>query len=135
MSLHSFAMVSSCSHVFGLKSDVKDNCSYFDEMTVVYPAGHNTIIHNPEQKTQKFLTGTERTEEITAMAIRFFQFVSAKLFQISFVDKFSPNKKFVAVAEKSDKGIITVFDLQSLKKKRPLSAAEFVSKARPFLSL
>ena len=54
---------------------------FYDEQTVVYPAGHNTIIHNLEQRTQKFLTGTEKSEEITAMCV-------------------SPNKKFVAVAEK-----------------------------------
>ena len=68
-------------HVFGLKGDVKDNFAYYDEQTVVYPAGHNMIIHNLEQRTQKFLTGTEKTDEITAMCV-------------------SPNKKFVAVAEK-----------------------------------
>ena len=69
-------------HVFGLKPDVRGNVWYLDEQTVLYPAGHNIVIFNTEQKTQKFIAGTEKTEGITAMAV-------------------SPNKKYVAVAERA----------------------------------
>lgn len=31
-------------HVFGMKGDVKDNIAYVDESTVLYPAGHNTVL-------------------------------------------------------------------------------------------
>jgi len=101
-------------HLFGVKGDVRDPICYVDEQTVLYPAGHNTVIFNLEQRIQRFLPGTEKTEEITAIAV-------------------SPNKKFVAVAEKSDKGVITVFDLHSLKRRRLLTASDSMSKE--FVSL
>eukprot|EP00286_Rhodomonas_abbreviata_P019738 CAMPEP_0181309260 /NCGR_PEP_ID=MMETSP1101-20121128/11919_1 /TAXON_ID=46948 /ORGANISM="Rhodomonas abbreviata, Strain Caron Lab Isolate" /LENGTH=1189 /DNA_ID=CAMNT_0023415733 /DNA_START=168 /DNA_END=3733 /DNA_ORIENTATION=- len=101
-------------HLFGVKGDVRDPICYIDEQTVLYPAGHNTCIFNLEQRIQRFLPGTEKTEEITAIAV-------------------SPNKKFVAVAEKSDKGIITVFDLHSLKRRRLLTTTD--SNSKEFVSL
>mmetsp|Transcript_155 Transcript_155/g.483 ORF Transcript_155/g.483 Transcript_155/m.483 type:complete len:1201 (-) Transcript_155:691-4293(-) len=101
-------------HTFGLKGDVKDNFAYLDEQTVIYGAGHNTVVHNLEQKSQRFLPGTEKTEEITAMAV-------------------SPSKKFVAVAERSERGVITVFDLHSLKRRRLLTTTE--TAAREFVCL
>lgn len=42
-------------HAFGLKADVKDNVHYLDEQTVLYPAGHNVVIFNIEQKTAVYL--------------------------------------------------------------------------------
>ena len=32
-------------HVFGMKGDVRANLHYLDEGSVLYPAGHNTIIY------------------------------------------------------------------------------------------
>eukprot|EP00741_Cyanophora_paradoxa_P020094 tig00021234_g19395.t1 len=96
-------------HAFGLKGDVKDNVCYLEEQSVIYPAGHNTIIYNIEQRAQKFIPGTEKTEGITAMCV-------------------SPNRKYVAIAEKSEKGLITVFDLHTLKRRKVLSTAECGSK-------
>ena len=96
-------------HVFGIKGDVRDPVAFLDEQTVLYPAGHNTVLYNLENRTQRFLPGTEKTEEITAIAV-------------------SPNKKFAAVAEKSDKGTIAVFDLHSLKRRRLLTATDSLSK-------
>ena len=101
-------------HIFGIKGDVRVPVAFLDEQTVLYPAGHNTVLYNLENRGQKFLAGTEKTEEITAICV-------------------SPNKKFVAVAEKSEKGIITVFDLHSLKRRRLLSATDSLSKE--FVSL
>ena len=89
-------------HTFGLKADVKDNVHYLDEQTVLYPAGHNVVIFNTEQKTQRFISGTEKTEGITAIAV-------------------SPNKKYVAVAERAaegEKALVTVFDLHTLKRRK-----------------
>eukprot|EP00899_Mesostigma_viride_P000129 jgi/Mesvir1/10116/Mv16834-RA.2 len=102
-------------HVFGLKGDVKDNVHYVDEMTVLYPAGHNTVIYHTEQKSQKFIPGTADTLGITALAL-------------------AASRKFVAVAEKADRGLITVFDLHTLKRRKVLStpdsgAADYVSMA------
>ena len=89
-------------HTFGIKADVKDNICYLDEQTVLYPAGHNVVIFNIEQKTQRFISGTEKTEGVTAIAV-------------------SPNKKYVAVAERAaegEKALVTVFDLHTLKRRK-----------------
>ena len=89
-------------HCFGIKADVKDNICYLDEQNVIYPAGHNIVIFNAEQKTQKFIPGTDNTEGITAMAV-------------------SPNHKYVAVAERAkegEKAQVTVFDLHTLKRRK-----------------
>ena len=93
-------------HTFGIKADVKDNLCYLDEQTVIYPSGHNIVIFNTEQKTQKFIPGTENTEGITAMAV-------------------SPNHKYVAVAERAkegEKAQVTIFDLHTLKRRKVLQA-------------
>lgn len=89
-------------HTFGIKADVKDNICYLDEQTVLYPSGNNIIIFNTEQKTQKFIAGTENTEGITAMAV-------------------SPNHKYVAVAERAkegEKAQVTIYDLHTLKRRK-----------------
>ena len=106
-------------HTFGLKADVKDNVHYLDEQTVLYPAGHNVVIFNTEQKTQRFISGTEKTEGITAIAV-------------------SPNKKYVAVAERAaegEKALVTVFDLHTLKRRKVLQAVASDVMSREFVCL
>eukprot|EP00304_Pavlova_gyrans_P012532 CAMPEP_0206035036 /NCGR_PEP_ID=MMETSP1466-20131121/1785_1 /ASSEMBLY_ACC=CAM_ASM_001126 /TAXON_ID=44452 /ORGANISM="Pavlova gyrans, Strain CCMP608" /LENGTH=1327 /DNA_ID=CAMNT_0053409369 /DNA_START=150 /DNA_END=4130 /DNA_ORIENTATION=+ len=94
-------------HVFGLKADVTDNVAYLDEQTSIFPAGHNLVIHNTEQRSQKFVPGTDGSLGIIAMAV-------------------SNNRKFVAIAERperpTDKPFVTVYDLHTLRKRRTLPA-------------
>mmetsp|Transcript_31019 Transcript_31019/g.42984 ORF Transcript_31019/g.42984 Transcript_31019/m.42984 type:complete len:1197 (+) Transcript_31019:119-3709(+) len=92
-------------HVFGLKGDVKDNIFYIDDATVIFPAGHNAVLYNTEQKVQKFIPGTIDTQGITSLAL-------------------SPNHKYVAIAEKAEKAIITIYDLHTLKRRKVLSTSE-----------
>jgi WD40 repeat protein len=106
-------------HTFGIKADTKDNLCYLDEQTVIYPSGHNLVIFNTEQKTQKFIPGTENTEGITAMAV-------------------SPNHKYVAVAERAkegEKAQVTIFDLHTLKRRKVLQAVSADVTSREFVSL
>ena len=106
-------------HVFGLKPDVRGNVWYLDEQTVLYPAGHNIVIFNTEQKTQKFIAGTEKTEGITAMAV-------------------SPNKKYVAVAERAaegEKALVTIFDLHTQKRRKVLQAVSADVQSKEFVCL
>jgi hypothetical protein len=57
-------------HSFGIKADVKDNIWYIDEMQVVVPVGNNIVLHNVEQKIQRFIAGgAEKTDGITCMAV------------------------------------------------------------------
>jgi hypothetical protein len=44
--------------VYGLAGDVADNIHYADETTVIYPAGHNVVLYNIEQKVQRHIAGT-----------------------------------------------------------------------------
>ena len=44
-------------HTFGIKADVKDNIWYIDDMQVVFPVGNNIVLHNVEQKIQRFIAG------------------------------------------------------------------------------
>ncbi|KAH9523432.1 Cilia- and flagella-associated protein 57 [Bulinus truncatus] len=95
-------------YIFGLKSGVSGNVCYHDEQTIVYPAGSNCVLYNIDQKTQKFIQGTDKSEETTALAV-------------------SPNRRYVALAEKGEKAIITIYDLHSLRKKKVLSSSEVQS--------
>ena len=106
-------------HVFGIKADVKDTICYLDEQTVIYPSGHNVVIFNTDQKTQKFIPGTENTDGITAMAV-------------------SPNRKYVAVAERAkegEKAQVTVYDLHTLKRRKVLQAVSADVASREFVCL
>ena len=95
-------------HIFGLKATVAGNIAYHDEQTIVYPSGSNCILYNIDQKSQKFIPGSDKTEGMTAMAV-------------------SPNRRYVAVAEKGEKATITIYDLHSLRKRKILSSPEVQS--------
>jgi hypothetical protein len=71
--------------ISGLRVEVKSNIFYLNDNTVLYPVGHNIVILNTEEKTQRYIPGIEGSEGITAVAV-------------------SPSKKFLAVSERTDKG-------------------------------
>lgn len=95
-------------HIFGLKSTVSGNIAYHDEQTIVYPSGANCILYNIDQKSQKFIPGSDKSDGMTAMAV-------------------SPNRRYVAIAEKGEKATITIYDLHSLRKRKILSSNEVQS--------
>lgn len=102
-------------HMFGIRPNVSGGLKYLDEQTIVIPSGNQIIKFNVDQKQQKFIAGSEKSNGMTAIAI-------------------SPNRRYVAVAERGEKPMVTVFDLfhdQSKKKKvlthPDLKSQEFVS--------
>ncbi|KAF1329363.1 hypothetical protein FI667_g5923, partial [Globisporangium splendens] len=97
-------------HIFGLKADVANNAVYVDDQAIAYPAGHNLVIYSLDEKRQKFITGTENTEGITSITI-------------------ASNRRFIAVAEKSDRGLVSIYDLKTLKKRKVLSSVETQGKS------
>eukprot|EP00730_Choanoeca_flexa_P000903 TRINITY_DN10389_c0_g2_i3.p1 TRINITY_DN10389_c0_g2~~TRINITY_DN10389_c0_g2_i3.p1 ORF type:complete len:1202 (+),score=338.92 TRINITY_DN10389_c0_g2_i3:34-3639(+) len=101
-------------YAFGLKPDVADNVCYLDEQNVVYPSGSIVVIYNIDQKTQRFIHGTEGSGGFTAMAI-------------------SPNRRYIALAERGKQASVTIYDLHSLKKRKHLQYAE--STCTEFVSL
>lgn len=91
---------------YGLKGSVTSSVCYLDERTVLYPSGANIVLCNVEQKMQKFIPLTPGSEGATALAV-------------------SPNKRYVAVAEKKgERPIITIFDITTLRKKKVLTYTE-----------
>jgi WD40 repeat protein len=93
-------------YCYGLKGNVANSVTYLDERNILYPSGANLVLCNAVQKTQKFVPLSPGTEGATALAV-------------------SPNKRYVAVAEKKgERPTITVFDLTTLKRKKVLSYAE-----------
>jgi len=113
----SAAPVISKRHVFGINAGVTSNIAYVDNQIAIYTAGHNIIIHNQENEVQRFIDGSigsslEENPRIVAMTI-------------------SPNKRYVAISEKGNRATVTIFDTQTLRKRKILTTAlelkEFVS--------
>eukprot|EP00241_Pyramimonas_parkeae_P007877 CAMPEP_0114261564 /NCGR_PEP_ID=MMETSP0058-20121206/21223_1 /TAXON_ID=36894 /ORGANISM="Pyramimonas parkeae, CCMP726" /LENGTH=181 /DNA_ID=CAMNT_0001377145 /DNA_START=26 /DNA_END=567 /DNA_ORIENTATION=+ len=93
---------------FGLSGEVRENVHFVDESLVVYPSAASLVVYNTETKTQKFVPNTPDTEGITAVAI-------------------ASNRKFLAVAEKADDAVITIYDLQTYKKRKTLQTKQVES--------
>ncbi|KIZ00159.1 WD repeat-containing protein 65 [Monoraphidium neglectum] len=95
--------------VFGLRTAAGaaggDCLQYAEDGSFIYPGGHTVVISAPDGKSQRFLPGTPDCECVTALAV-------------------SPNKRLLAVAERAEKGVISVYDLQTLKRRKVLQAAE-----------
>ncbi|KAM9326708.1 cilia- and flagella-associated protein 57 [Gastrophryne carolinensis] len=105
------AIVAQSHYIFGLRSQVINNIFYFDEQTVIFPSGNNCVKYNVDQKWQKFIPGSEKSQGMQALAI-------------------SPNRRYLAVSEKGpEKATITICDLASMpfKKRKVLSAADIFS--------
>ncbi|GLC59167.1 hypothetical protein PLESTB_001455600 [Pleodorina starrii] len=102
-------------YIFGFRADVKDNIHYAEDGSVVYPAGHNVVLYSPDTRTQRLIPGTLESEGITALCV-------------------SSNKKLLAVAERSDKAMISVYDMQTLKRRKVLVSSDAGSKEYVSLS-
>lgn len=93
-------------HAFGLKADC--DAHFFDEMSIVYVAGHTVVLYQTDQKSQRFLPGGDFSQEISCVAV-------------------SANKKFLAVAEKVSarvvaetnlRPIVTIYDLVTCRRRK-----------------
>ena len=82
---------------------------YVDDNVVIYPAGRTLVLYSTDTRTQRFIQGSDSTDGITAIAL-------------------SPSRKYLAVAERAEKAMITVFDLTTLKKRKVLTSSEVGSK-------
>ena len=102
-----------CRHIFGLRGDVKDNVHYVDEAALVYPAGHNIVIHNLESKQQQFMPLPAESEGLLGLAL-------------------TPNRRFLAVTERAEKSTVTIYDLQTLKRRKVLASVDIGGKVSNF---
>ncbi|XP_042299839.1 cilia- and flagella-associated protein 57-like, partial [Sceloporus undulatus] len=102
-------IVAQALHIFGFQSRVANNICFFDEQIVVYPAGNSCVKYHIEQKWQKFIPGSEKSQGMLALAI-------------------SPNRRYLAISETlQDKPTITIYELSSVpcKKRKVLNTFDF----------
>jgi cilia- and flagella-associated protein 57 len=98
-------------HIFGLKSNCKDNVWFMDDGIVVYPAGNYIVLLSVATGTQRFIPCSVDSDGITAVAI-------------------SPSLRYIAVAEQGPKrAVVNVFDLHTLKRRKNLSSPDVNAKA------
>lgn len=69
------------------------------------------MIVSNDGKSHRFVSGSPDCEGITAIML-------------------SPNKKLLAVAERAEKAVVSVYDMQTLKRRKQLLAADVGSKVR-----
>ena len=94
-----------------MRNDVKDNLHVIADTTIVYPAGHNIVIRNLESQQQQFIQPPIDSEGIIGIAL-------------------APNQRHVAVTEKAERATVTIYDLQTLKRRKVLSSVEISGKVR-----
>ncbi|XP_017339117.1 cilia- and flagella-associated protein 57 isoform X2 [Ictalurus punctatus] len=85
-------------HIFGLRREARNNLLFLDEQTIIFPSGNNCVLYNVHQRWTKFIPGAMPCQQgpqgIQALAI-------------------SPDRRYLAVSERREQGIITVYDIQS----------------------
>jgi hypothetical protein len=69
--------------IFGVNGQIKNSLFIYDDKKLLYVAGHNVIIFNPEEISQQFIPGSEGTECINFITL-------------------SPAKKFLAICERGE---------------------------------
>ncbi|KAG9354407.1 hypothetical protein JZ751_001116, partial [Albula glossodonta] len=95
--------------IFGVRTGVANNICYVDEQSVIFPAGNNCIRYNLDEQIQTFIPGLEKSQGMHALAI-------------------SPDRRYLAVSERGEKGIISVYDVQNEhnKKRKVLSGGDIL---------
>ncbi|XP_054836556.1 cilia- and flagella-associated protein 57 [Eublepharis macularius] len=110
-------IVAQALHIFGFQSRVANNICFFDEQIIVYPSGNSCVKYHIEQKWQKFIPGSEKSQGMLALAI-------------------SPNRRYLAISETvQDRPAITIYELSSVpcKKRKVLNTFDF--SVQEFVSL
>ena len=87
--------------IFGVDGELRNNLHLIDEHKLLYTAGHNIVVYSTDEKNQYFLQGQEGTEKITTIAV-------------------SKSKKYLAVCEKANRAMCTIYDIHSQKKRKTL---------------
>jgi len=91
--------------IFGTNADVHNNVSFTNDETIAYVAGQTIVLYNLADKRQRFLSGAEITDVITAYAS-------------------GSGKRLAAVAERGEHPNVHVFDLRTFRRKKTLTASE-----------
>ncbi|NWI19707.1 CFA57 protein, partial [Crypturellus soui] len=103
--------------IFGCRSQVPGGLCFFDEQILLYAAGASCVQFHIEQKWQKFIPGSEKSQGMQALAI-------------------SPNRRYLALSETlAEQPSVTVLELLlgPTRRRRTLAAAELP--VREFVAL
>ncbi|XP_054547102.1 cilia- and flagella-associated protein 57 isoform X3 [Talpa occidentalis] len=96
-------------HVFGFRAHVANNVFFFDEQIIIFPSGNHCVKYNVDQKWQKFIPGSDKSQGMLALSI-------------------SPNRRYLAISETvQDKPVITIYELSSIpcRKRKILNNFDF----------
>eukprot|EP00884_Botryococcus_braunii_P010879 jgi/Botrbrau1/19793/Bobra.0124s0041.1 len=88
-----------------LPSDVRDPIHFLEEGTLLYPAGHAVVTYNLDTRTQRFIPAAVDTESIQALAL-------------------TPSRRYLAVAERAERGVVTIYDVSMLKRRKVLVSSD-----------
>ena len=55
--------------IFGVNGENTNNLHIVDDKKLMYVAGHNVVIYNPDEKTQQFIPGSENVEGINFITV------------------------------------------------------------------
>lgn len=94
--------------IFGINGQLKQNVHIVEDKKVMYVAGHNVVVYNPDEQSQTFIPGTEGTEGITHISV-------------------SNKAHLLAICERGDrKALCTIYNFQAAKKRQNvISELEF----------
>ena len=97
-------------HIFGCKADITNAIFQIDEHRIIYPAGHNVVVYHNDDQPMEFYQAHEGSFGITAMTV-------------------CPTRRFLAVAERAERAIITVYEITSknLRKKKTFATSDCLS--------
>ncbi|KAM8999832.1 cilia- and flagella-associated protein 57 isoform 1-T1 [Sarcophilus harrisii] len=111
------AVVAQAQHIFGIRAGVVNNLCFFDEQIIIFPCGNYCVKYNVDQKWQKFIPGSEKSQGMLALAI-------------------SPNRRYLAISEiVQNKATITIYELSSVpcRKRKVINNFDFT--VHKFISL
>ena len=84
--------------IFGVNGSIPDCLAIYDVKRLLYVAGHNVVIYNPDEGNMNFISGTEGALRINAISL-------------------SPSNRFLAICEVGEKtGLCTIVDVGQRKR-------------------
>ncbi|KOX70977.1 WD repeat-containing protein 65 [Melipona quadrifasciata] len=85
---------------YGLKTDISSNAHYISDSEILYPVGNVIALHNVPQYRQRFIRLSEK-QQINIISV-------------------THNKKYVAICDIGEKPTISIYDIDTLKRRKLL---------------
>ncbi|XP_066588293.1 cilia- and flagella-associated protein 57 [Prorops nasuta] len=98
--------------IYGLRPEIIGNVHYISDSEIIYPVGNVLAIHNIPEQRQKLIHLSNKIK-VNIMCL-------------------APNKRYIALAEEGEKPLISIYDLQTLKRKRALGIPYETSNVHKF---